>query len=66
MTDTGALEGWADEALAEPSARKSIEAVRAGKEQAVGPLVGAVMKKSGGQADAKDVQEILLDRIRAL
>jgi aspartyl-tRNA(Asn)/glutamyl-tRNA(Gln) amidotransferase subunit B len=64
VTDAGALEGWADEVLAEPGAARSIEAVKAGKAQAVGPLVGAVMKKSGGQADARAVREILLAKIR--
>ena len=39
--------------------------IRDGKAQAAGRLIGAVMKKSGGQADAKRVREMLLARIEA-
>jgi aspartyl-tRNA(Asn)/glutamyl-tRNA(Gln) amidotransferase subunit B len=37
--------------------------VRAGKVQAVGALVGAVMKATRGQADAAAVREMLLERL---
>lgn len=61
VSDTAALEAWSDEAIAELPA--IAEQVRAGKQQAVGRLIGEVMKRSGGQADAKAVREILLRRL---
>ncbi|MEM9166770.1 MAG: Asp-tRNA(Asn)/Glu-tRNA(Gln) amidotransferase subunit GatB [Planctomycetota bacterium] len=61
VTDTGALEAWADEAIAENPA--IAEQIRGGKQQAVGRLIGEVMKRSGGQADAKAVRAILLKRL---
>jgi aspartyl-tRNA(Asn)/glutamyl-tRNA(Gln) amidotransferase subunit B len=61
VSDTGALEQAADEAIA---ANPEIAAkVRAGKVAAVGALVGAVMKATRGQADAAAVRQILLDRL---
>jgi len=38
--------------------------VRSGKEAAIGRLVGEVMKRSGGAADAKSVKEKLLQQLR--
>lgn len=61
VTDEGALVAAADEAIA---ANPDVAAkVREGKVAAVGPLVGAVMKAMRGQADAKRVRELLLERL---
>jgi aspartyl-tRNA(Asn)/glutamyl-tRNA(Gln) amidotransferase subunit B len=61
VSDTGALEAAADEAIA---ANPDVaEKVRGGKVAAVGALVGAVMKATRGQADAAAVRQILLDRL---
>jgi aspartyl-tRNA(Asn)/glutamyl-tRNA(Gln) amidotransferase subunit B len=61
VSDTGALEHAADEAIA---ANPDIaEKVRGGKVAAVGALVGAVMKATRGQADAAAVRDILLQRL---
>jgi aspartyl-tRNA(Asn)/glutamyl-tRNA(Gln) amidotransferase subunit B len=37
--------------------------VRDGNQGALGPLVGAVMKATGGSADAKRARELLLERL---
>ncbi len=37
--------------------------IRAGKVQAAGALIGAVMKQMRGQADAARVRELLLERL---
>jgi aspartyl-tRNA(Asn)/glutamyl-tRNA(Gln) amidotransferase subunit B len=37
--------------------------VRAGNLKAIGPLVGAVMKATRGQADAGRVRELLLEKL---
>jgi aspartyl-tRNA(Asn)/glutamyl-tRNA(Gln) amidotransferase subunit B len=61
VSDTGALEQAADEAIA---ANPDIaDKVRGGKVAAVGALVGAVMKATRGQADAAAVKDILLKRL---
>jgi aspartyl-tRNA(Asn)/glutamyl-tRNA(Gln) amidotransferase subunit B len=61
VSDTGALEQAADDAIA---ANPDIaEKVRGGKLPAVGALVGAVMKATRGQADAAAVRQILLDKL---
>ncbi len=61
VSDDGAL-GEAVEAAIEglPDAAQK---VRDGKVAAVGALVGAVMKATGGQADAARVRELLLERL---
>jgi aspartyl-tRNA(Asn)/glutamyl-tRNA(Gln) amidotransferase subunit B len=61
VSDTGALERAADEAIA---ANPDVaDKVRGGKLPAVGALVGAVMKATRGQADATAVRAILLERL---
>ena len=63
VSDTGALEQAADDAIAaDPDAA---DKVRGGKVAAVGALVGAVMKATRGQADAAAVREILLTKLGA-
>ena len=61
VSDTGALEQAADDAIA---ANPDVaEKIRGGKVAAVGALVGAVMKATRGQADAAAVKQILLQRL---
>jgi aspartyl-tRNA(Asn)/glutamyl-tRNA(Gln) amidotransferase subunit B len=63
VSDTGALTGAVDEAIA---ANPDIAAkIRDGKVAAAGALVGAVMKTTRGQADAKAVRELILERLAA-
>lgn len=63
VQDEGALQAWCSEALA---ARPEVaEQVRAGKQKAVGSLVGAVMQASAGKANPGRVREILLGLIGA-
>ncbi len=62
VRDDGALAAWCDQAIAAnaPAAAD----VRAGKMQAVGRLVGEVMKLSAGNADAKSVREMLTAKLK--
>jgi len=61
VSDTGALTAAVDEAIA---ANPDIaDKVRAGKIAAAGALVGAVMKSTRGQADAKAVRALILSRL---
>jgi aspartyl-tRNA(Asn)/glutamyl-tRNA(Gln) amidotransferase subunit B len=58
VTDEGAVDIWVAEAIeAQPQAADD---VRSGKNAAIGRLVGEVMKRSGGAADANSVREKLL------
>jgi aspartyl-tRNA(Asn)/glutamyl-tRNA(Gln) amidotransferase subunit B len=61
VTDEGALTEAVEAALAaDPEAA---EKVRGGKVQAVGALVGRVMKQTRGQADAAAVRALLLEKL---
>jgi len=60
VSDDGALIAAVDEALAaQPDVADKI---RSGKVQAAGAIVGAVMKATKGQADAKRVRELIIER----
>ena len=60
VSDDGALTAAVDEAIAaNPDVAQKI---RDGKVNAVGVLVGAVMKATRGQADAARVRQLILER----
>ncbi len=60
VSDDGALLAAIDEALAaQPDV---IDAIREGRMQAAGAVIGAVMKAMKGQADAARVRELLIQR----
>ncbi|MFE9403782.1 Asp-tRNA(Asn)/Glu-tRNA(Gln) amidotransferase subunit GatB [Streptomyces sp. NPDC006530] len=61
VSDEGALGAAVDEAIAGNAA--IADKIRGGKVQAVGALVGAVMKTTRGQADAARVKELILERL---
>jgi aspartyl-tRNA(Asn)/glutamyl-tRNA(Gln) amidotransferase subunit B len=61
VTDSSALQTWIDEAIAENPG--PVEQFRRGKEGALNAVLGSVMKKSGGSADAKAVRTLLLERL---
>ncbi|MBV1848758.1 Asp-tRNA(Asn)/Glu-tRNA(Gln) amidotransferase subunit GatB [Catellatospora tritici] len=61
VSDTGALTAAIDEAIA---ANPDVaEKIRGGNQAAAGVLIGAVMKTTKGQADAKTVRELVLARL---
>jgi len=62
VQDDAALDAWCRAALA--ANEKVVLAVRAGNEKAIGALVGAVMKASGGKADPAAVREHLANLIK--
>jgi aspartyl-tRNA(Asn)/glutamyl-tRNA(Gln) amidotransferase subunit B len=61
VSDEGALATAVDDAIAADS--DAADKVRSGKVQAVGALVGAVMKSTRGQADASVVRRLVLERL---
>jgi aspartyl-tRNA(Asn)/glutamyl-tRNA(Gln) amidotransferase subunit B len=61
VSDTGALTAVVDEAIAaNPDVAQK---VREGKVAAAGALVGAVMKATKGQADARTVRDLIIERL---
>jgi aspartyl-tRNA(Asn)/glutamyl-tRNA(Gln) amidotransferase subunit B len=61
VSDSGALTAAVDEAIA---ANPDVAAkIRSGKVEAAGVLIGAVMKATRGQADAKTVRELIITRL---
>ena len=63
VSDEGALVAAVDAALAaQPDVA---EKIRGGKVAAAGAIVGAVMKATKGQADAKRVRELVVERVGA-
>ncbi|HEV7647353.1 MAG TPA: Asp-tRNA(Asn)/Glu-tRNA(Gln) amidotransferase subunit GatB [Actinophytocola sp.] len=62
VSDDSSLYAAIDEALAaQPDVA---EKIRGGKVAAAGAIVGAVMKATGGKADAKRVRELILERCK--
>jgi aspartyl-tRNA(Asn)/glutamyl-tRNA(Gln) amidotransferase subunit B len=61
VSDDSALTEAVDEAIA--ANPEVVARIRAGKIQAAGVLVGAVMKATRGQADAARVRELILQRL---
>lgn len=62
ITDESAIKRHCAEAVAENA--KAAEEYRAGKERAIGSLVGAVMKKSGGRANPSAVNAMLKELLK--
>jgi len=59
--DSGELDGIVDRAIADnPDA---VEKIRAGKGQAIGAIVGAVMRETKGRADGGEVQRMITERL---
>jgi len=59
--DSSELEGMVDEVLA--ANPQFVEQFRSGKEGVINALVGQVMKQTRGRADARQVQQLLRDRL---
>ena len=63
VSDDGALLAAVDQALADNP--DVAEKIRGGKVQAAGAIVGAVMRATRGQADARRVREFIMERVGA-
>ncbi|MFH2205116.1 MAG: Asp-tRNA(Asn)/Glu-tRNA(Gln) amidotransferase subunit GatB [Elusimicrobiota bacterium] len=62
VQDAGRVALWVDEAIAENP--RAVAECRAGKEKAIGAVVGAVMRKSQGRANPALVNEMIRERMR--
>ena len=61
VSDTGLIEKAVEKAIAANPA--AVEQFKAGKQKAIGAIVGAVMKETGGKANPKIVNEILINKL---
>jgi aspartyl-tRNA(Asn)/glutamyl-tRNA(Gln) amidotransferase subunit B len=61
VSDTGLIEKAVEKAIAANPA--AVAEFKAGKQKALGALVGAVMKETGGKANPKIVNEILMKKL---
>ncbi|MDO4773828.1 MAG: Asp-tRNA(Asn)/Glu-tRNA(Gln) amidotransferase subunit GatB [Candidatus Saccharibacteria bacterium] len=63
VSDEGAIAAIVDEVMADPASAASIADIKAGKEKAIGYLVGQIMKKSKGQANPALAQKLIRERL---
>ena len=61
VRDDGALTAAVDQAIADNP--DVVEKIKGGKVQAIGALIGPIMKATRGQADAGRAREIILDKL---
>ncbi|MCC7147252.1 MAG: Asp-tRNA(Asn)/Glu-tRNA(Gln) amidotransferase subunit GatB [Phycisphaeraceae bacterium] len=64
VSDTAALEKFVAEVLADPRNTKALADLQAGKEKALGALLGQVMKLSKGQANPQVVSQIIKQKLQ--
>lgn len=63
VSDAGALAAYVDQVLADPRNARAVADLKAGKDKALGALIGQVMKLSKGQANPQVVTQILRNRL---
>lgn len=64
VSDEGVIQSIVDEVMNDPASKSSIDDIRAGKEKAIGYLVGQVMKKSKGQANPGLAQKLIREKLQ--
>lgn len=64
VSDEGAIAAVVDQVLADPASAASLADIRAGKDKAIGYLVGQVMKLSHGKANPALAQKLIRERLR--
>jgi len=62
VSDTGALQAMVDEVIA--ANPQSVADFKAGKDRAVGFLVGQIMKKSRGKANPSMVNQMIMKKLK--
>lgn len=63
VSDEGAVAEIVDAVLADPASASSIADIKAGKEKAIGYLVGQVMRRSRGQANPALAQKLIREKL---
>lgn len=63
VSDEGAIAAIVDEVMADPASAASIADIKAGKDKAIGFLVGQVMKRSQGKANPALAQKLIRQKL---
>lgn len=63
VSDEGAIAAVVDEVMNDPASTASIADIKAGKDKAIGYLVGQVMKRSQGKANPALAQKLIRERL---
>ncbi len=63
VSDEGAIAAIVGAVLADPASAASIADIRAGKDKAIGYLVGQVMKQSQGKANPALAQKLIREKL---
>ena len=63
VSDEGAIAAVVDEVLADPASAASIADIKAGKDKAIGYLVGQVMQRSQGKANPAMAQKMIREKL---
>ena len=63
VSDESAIAAIVDEVMSDPASATSIADIKAGKDKAIGYLVGQVMKKSKGKANPSLAQKLIRERL---
>ena len=63
VSDESAVAAIIDEVLSDPASAASIADIKAGKDKAIGYLVGQVMKRSKGQANPSLAQKLIREKL---
>ena len=63
VSDESAIAAIVDEVLSDPASAASIADIKAGKDKAIGYLVGQVMKRSKGQANPSLAQKLIREKL---
>ena len=64
VSDEGAIGVIVDEVMNDPASAASIADIKAGKDKAIGYLVGQVMKRSRGKANPALAQKLIRERLK--
>ena len=63
VSDESAVAAIVDEVLNDPASAASIADIKAGKDKAIGYLVGQIMKKSKGKANPALAQKLIREKL---
>lgn len=64
VSDAAQLEAFVDQVIADPKLARAVEDVRAGKDKAIGALLGRIMRLSQGKANPQAVTAIIKQKLQ--
>lgn len=64
VSDTGVLDAMIDQVIANPKSAKAVEDIKAGKDKAIGMLMGQIMQLSKGSANPKVVTQMIKAKLQ--